>query len=102
MAFTLGFAPEKFDVDVSAGADFYSSLRRKDGTDWAATAQVILDFGVGINPWVATLTGPVATWDIDQAVVDAVIAAKPKKVRLWYVDGGTRLLWGSGALKQVG
>lgn len=97
MTFTLGYTPEKFKLIVASGSDFFSSLRRSDDTDWPESSLVTLDFGNEMQ-WDATLDGPTATWDVDQAEVAAVIAAKPKKVRLWYVDGEVRLLWASGVL----
>jgi len=98
MAFTLGSAPEKFKVVVSAGSDFFSALTRSDGQPWPDGAELIIDFGDAAPAWHAALAGATATWAVDEADVDALIAAKPKKVRLFYVDGDTRLLWAQGAL----
>lgn len=97
MSFTLGFTPEKFKLVVAAGSDFYASLVRSDGNDWSDSAELILDFADGAT-WTADLSGATATWDVDQDDVDVVIALKPKKVRLWYVDGETRTLWAQGSL----
>lgn len=96
MSFTLGYTPEKFKLALTAGSDFFSALTRSDGASWPDGTQLVLEFDTGAS-WPAALSGATATWDIDQDVVDAVIAARPRKVRLWYVDGETRLLWAQGA-----
>lgn len=98
MTFTLGYAPEKFKLTVTAGADFFQALTRSDDVPWSSTAELILDFDNAAPAWHATLSGATATWDVDQTEVDALIAARPRKVRLYYVDGETRLVWGVGAL----
>lgn len=108
MTFTLGFAPENFSVLLSAGSDFVAALRRSDNTAWPAGITLTLDFGAVTNPatpdadpvpvqWAATLNGPTATWDVDETQVALALLAT--KVRLWYVEGETRLLWASGAVK---
>lgn len=97
MTFTLGQAPEKLTVVLVAGADFVSSLDRSDGEPWP-DVEISLDFGTAV--WPATLDGASARWNVDQADVDALLATRPRSVRLWYVDGPTRLLWAQGAIKQ--
>lgn len=96
MTFTLGYTPEKFRLVITAGSDFYAPLTRSDGVPWPAGCQLVLDFDNGTT-WPATLQGANATWDVDQDDVDALIATRPRKVRLWYVEGETRLLWAQGA-----
>lgn len=98
MTFTLGYTPEKFKLVLAAGADFFSALTRSDGQPWPVGSELILDFAGAAPSWTATLSGATATWDVDQADVDALIAARPRKVRLFYVDGEARLLWAVGAL----
>lgn len=97
MTFTLGYTPEKFKVIVAAGADFYAALTRSDDTDWPASSVLTLDFGEG-TLWEATLSGATAQWNVDQVDVDVLIARRPRGVKLWYVDGATRLLWAHGSL----
>lgn len=99
MAFTLGSAPDTLKVVLVKGADFVSTLTRKDGTDWPVDTEVVLEFKT-TSPvsWSATLTGSSAMWNVDQADVDALIAAKPRSVKLWYVEGEVRLLWAQGDL----
>lgn len=99
MAFTLGQAPDTLRVTLVGGADFVSSLRRKDGTPWPANSSLKLAFSPttgSVVEWAATFANAVAIWDVDQVDVDALIALKPRVVRLWYSEGDLRLLWAQG------
>lgn len=98
MTFTLGRAPEKLRVVVSADGDFISGIRRADGTDWPVGTSLILDFGG--TEWPSVNTADLALWSVDAAQVDALIAARPRRAQLWFVDGETRLLWASGSLVE--
>jgi len=93
MAFTLGHAPDRLNVILIAGSDFASSLKRKDGVAWPVV-EISLDFGS--TEWPATVVDDVASWDVDQDDVDLLIAARPRGVKLWYVEGERRLLWAQG------
>lgn len=95
MTFTMGYAPQDFLVVLAHGSDFATSLRRTDGADWPTGLAVSIDFSTG-ESWAAQVDGSLISWSVDAAVVDAVIAAAPDAVRLWYVDGLTRLLWARG------
>lgn len=97
MTFTLGYKPEKFKVEMSANSDFTAALVRSNGTDWPAGSTLSLSFEGG-QDFAAALDGTTATWLIDEADVNALIAIKPKSVKLWYVEGSTRLLWAIGSL----
>lgn len=97
MTFKLGYKPEKFTFEVSPGSDFFGGLEREDGTDWPAGSQVELEV-VGGESFDAALTGAVASWVIDETKVDEIIALKPKKIRIWYIEGETRLVWAIGSL----
>lgn len=97
MTFTLGYKPEKFKLDLSPGSDFFAGLERDDDTDWPDGSEVTLEV-VGGESFPADLAGPVASWEIDEVQVDEIIDLKPKKIKLWYVEGTTRLLWGIGTL----
>jgi hypothetical protein len=95
MSFTMGYTPQDFVVILAQGADFATVLRRTDGTPWPAGLAVSIDFSTG-QSWGAQVDGELISWTIDAAQVDEVIAANPASVRLWYVDGATRLMWGAG------
>lgn len=100
MPLTMGQAPEALKVVLVAGADFVTQLRRKDNSPWPSAAQLQLAFDRegGVTEWPASFAGSTAIWDIDVADVNALIAQRPRFVRLWYVDGGLRLIWAQGEL----
>lgn len=81
---------------LPTGADFVASLTRQDGTDWPAGPGIGVQIEVGAATWVATTAGPTVTWDVDEALVAAVIATAPKKARLVYVNGASKVLWATG------
>lgn len=86
----LGNSPDKLTVNLVSGDPVSFSLTLKSGgvpTPWPAPPE--LEFGMGAT-WVATLNSDetTATWDEDQAAVNAVMASSNKVVRL-AVDGLT-------------
>jgi predicted ThiF/HesA family dinucleotide-utilizing enzyme len=90
---TLGSAPASMSLLLVPGADFVCTLVSQDGT-WPATAAIAIE--VADATWEATVSGTDAVFNVDQAQVNAVIAQDPNRFKLWYTDGTTRLLWGSG------
>lgn len=104
MALVLGSTPEELRVTLVRGADFVSTLRRKDGSNWPAGSQVLLEFIKSTPPnveWSATISTSTVVWNVDQVEVDALIAVKARAVKLWYVEGGLRLLWAQGEIEVV-
>jgi hypothetical protein len=95
----LGADPIRVELHLSRGSDFTCVLHSNSG-DWPDTAAITLE--VGDATWTATAVGPDATFDIDLAAVDAIIAESPRTVRLWYEDGATRILWGLGPVSVRG
>lgn len=93
MTVTLGAVPQQMTLALVEGGDFVCTLVSGDG-DWPATAQVAID--VGGQTWAGTLAGADARFDVDKALVATVIAAKPRRFTLRYVDGTTDLTWGVG------
>lgn len=89
----LGYSPTHMTLTLAEGGDFVTTLVSQDG-DWPATAVITIE--VGTAEWTATLVDNEARFSVDQVEVDAVIAESAKTFRLWYTDGDTRLLWGSG------
>jgi hypothetical protein len=105
MPLELGSVPETLRVILVRGADFVSTLRRKDGSPWPVGSQIILEFqraGAPSYEWAAATNGALAVWDVDQQDVDAVIAGRVRGVKLWYVEGGLRLLWAQGDIDVRG
>jgi hypothetical protein len=99
MSFNLGRAPERFTVTLVENADFIAALRRANGEDWPGTLQVSLVFNdTDETTWTATINGPQLLWNVDKVESDAVFAARPKKVTLWYVDGDVEISWAQGTV----
>jgi hypothetical protein len=89
----LGYSPTSMTLALAQGGDFVTTLVSQDG-NWPGTAVITIE--VADATWTATLVTNEARFNVDQADVDAVIAKNPSKFRLWYTDGATRLLWGTG------
>lgn len=99
MTFTMGRAADTFTLYLTTDADFIDALIRKDGEDWALTVVATLTFPTDpITEWVGTLNGERIEWNVDVVDVAEVIAARPKKVKLWYVNDDIRLLWAAGVV----
>lgn len=94
--FTLGNAPHRMTLVLSSGADFVASLTRADGEPWPAGEGNSVTIEVADVIWVGTPVGATITWDVDEADVTLVIAQKPKKARLFYTNGPTKVLWATG------
>lgn len=97
MSFTMGYTPQECTVVLTPGADFVCTLSRVDSQPWPAGLQLTLQLGT--HQWDAELSGDLATWVVDQELVDAALADDPQHARLWYVDGDTRLLWAAGRVQ---
>lgn len=94
--------PEELRVGLVAGADFIRTLESEDG-DWPGTAVIKLIFNdTDATTWTATIAGADATWNIDKAVVDALIADAPTRAKVTYVDGPVDLLWAVGGVTLRG
>lgn len=91
----LGFSPVSMTLALANSADFVTTLQSQDG-DFPTSAAISIE--VGTSTWTATIVGNEARFNVDQTEVDVVIAQSPRHFRLWYVDGETRLLWGSGTV----
>jgi len=101
VTFTLGRTPDKFELVLSNDADFVSALRRPDTAGpWPLTLEATIEIATETpTEWTATVDEQYLRWEVDEAEVATVIAARPKKAKLWYVDGTTRLLWATGTVK---
>lgn len=95
---TLGSQPAELSVVLNADADFDAILRRGDEQDWDDSHVLKLTFVFrGTAPtvsWSATFSGVDASFSKDRVDVNAVIAARPSKVQLWYDE----LLWATGTV----
>lgn len=94
MTLTLGSAPQQLTVVLIRDADFVAVLHNSAG-DWDAGVSIELRFGDTV--WVATLAGADATFNVDKAAVNALVATKPRTARLFYVDGDVDLCWATGS-----
>lgn len=102
MTFTLGREPEKFKLVLVDDADFITSLLRTDGDDWPVGLEATIE--VLTSPpteWDGELDGEYIRWNVDVAEVQPVYDARPKKAKLWYVDGGVRILWATGTVERL-
>lgn len=104
MADTLALGKKALALEVSLyrEADFVDSLQREDGTPWPVGSTLTLQITLGDNStvsWPATYAGDTARWNVDKVEVMAAINARPKAVRLWYVEDDADLLWGQGKVK---
>ena len=94
MSFTLGAEVEKMTVVLSVDADFFATLRNRDGV-WDPAAVIQLRFHGGPT-WTATISGADAVFEVDKAVVAPVITARISKASLYYTQGASEILWASG------
>lgn len=96
----VGQQPADLTVRLTPGADLFATLRRDDGTSWQAGDTMWLEFvygaGVPVDRVDLVLDGTDARLEIDALVIDQLISKRPRKVKLWYENGATRLLWALG------
>ncbi len=101
MAVTLGVVPFDLNVQLAPDADFTSSITNNAG-NWAGGTAIELRLSAssaGTSPtvWPATITGAVASWEVDKALVATALAAGVSYARLHYIDPASHdLLWGKG------
>lgn len=101
MTIQLGTIPENLRVHLAADADFVASMTSTTGT-WPGTGvtlELIDPMGTVVASWPATISGAVASWDVDAAEVAPVVAAGVRTARLHYTDSaGSDLLWARGSV----
>lgn len=93
-SFSLGQTPHQMTLELAADTDFIAVLRRTDGADWDVGTAI--EVAIGDEVWPAAISGPNATWEVDEVDVNALIATNPKKARLYYSLGTQKVLWASG------
>lgn len=82
-------------VVLSPGTDFVATLARSDGVAWPAGTAIQLQLDAQ-SPLSASITGTTVSFDVSDTLVDAAIALNPKKAKLYYINGSTKLLWAAG------
>lgn len=100
----LGFQALPAVFHLTKGSDFISSLQTEDGSDWPAGTHIAIEMA-DLATWPATISGPTATWAVDKADVDAVLAQLPPiaKARVTYTDdSGVFLVWYTGKVRRHG
>jgi len=105
MSIELGTTPELLTVSLTRGADFIQTLSSTDaaGTpvDWVTGEVVSLVFDMTApTTWVATITGPDAVWNVDKAVVTALLDAGVRHANLIYTAGDVDLVWARGSVSS--
>lgn len=96
MTFTLGLTPLSMDVQLSADADFDTTIVNTDG-DWAVGEALELRFGDG-TIWAATMAGDEAAFHADKAAVNTLIAVEPAYAALFCIDGTAEAQWANGTV----
>jgi hypothetical protein len=100
--FELGNEPKKATLYLNAGADHTSTIQREGIEPWDPATDIYLEIEFADKSEAvatAVIDGTNAIITIDQDDVDAYIARRPRKVRVWYHLGETRLLWGLGEVR---
>lgn len=105
MATGFGFVAEPMVLHLmTADADFIQTIQTSDGSDFPDGAAVTLKIGTASPTlWSATITGPSAAWNVDKAVVAALVPGTALLAHVLYADdSGADLVWFSGKVKWHG
>lgn len=105
MALSLGGEPLPLFVKLNEHKDFICTLASQDA-DWPDGAVIALEFGDDdATTWAAEIDGPDASWNVDKAVVDALIgrldSSAKRRARLSYTEGSTDLPWAQGSVQII-
>jgi hypothetical protein len=101
MALQLGLTPDDLTVTLARDADFIASLVSIDQNtgvevDYLAGTEIYLILN-GTERWDATVAGNSADWNIDKALVNALInSGGQRNAVLYYVNGTTEQMWAKG------
>lgn len=107
MTINFGALPARASFTLSSDADFYQEVQTTDGTAYPGTAVMQLrwlnGFDVVIGTWSASFAASTATFQVDKAVVAALLAGAPVQGRVFYEDGagGPELLLAQGVINDV-
>lgn len=98
----LGFVPIQLSVHLTRDADFAATLRTSDSSNFPSGTAVTLELqksGSAASTWAATVAADSAVWNVDKAVVNALVPRTRYAARVIYNDGtGTDLVWFSGSV----
>lgn len=107
MTINFGGLPIRATFTMSTDADFYQVVRTSDGSDFPVTTVMVLRWldavDTVLSSWTATVSGDIATFHEDKAVVAALLALTPVQGRLLYEDGvgGPELLLAKGNIHDL-
>lgn len=97
MAVNLLAAVEAMTINLTRATDFIRIIETVNPEVFPGGCVVEIRWyqtnGTLIGTWGATVTSTDATWNVDKAVVDALIAQVPTQAKLFYIDGTIDLLW---------
>lgn len=102
MSVSLGYRPVGLTLTVTPASTFAAALRSSAGA-WADGTGISLVFhtadGSVVATWAAAISGDTASWTEPPTEVDALIAAAPSRVVLWYTDGTYPIEWARGVIE---
>lgn len=105
-AINLGAVPLSLKVNLTEGADFVQEIHTASGDPWPDGTEITLELyaqnGTLLETWPATIDADYARWNVDKADVDALIADKPKRAALLYVNGTADATWARGSVSVRG
>lgn len=94
----LGLQPETLRILLTTGSDFHCILSEKTGAAWDVGASIKLDLDGTV--WAATISGADATWIVDKAQADLILAGT--KAKLIYTNGSVDQVWAVGEVVRSG
>ena len=106
MTINFGVKPARASWTLTDDADFYSTVQTRDLSNFPATAVISVVFvdaaGGVLATYTATGVGATATFNVDKAVIAALLLTEPAQGRLFYQDGvgGPELLMAKGPIND--
>lgn len=101
---SFGTSPIPGVIKLSRYSDFVTEMISNTGS-WPDTAQIEFRFlAANTNTWVtwpATISGPIATWNVDKDDVAAMLNTGATRYWLFYLEGDYDLEWSKGPIEEV-
>lgn len=103
MSIVLGSVPDTLVLNLTHGGDFVQSMESvvsdTDDTpvDWVDGETLTIVFSNAVT-WPADLAGNVASWAIDKADVETLVATNYLKAKLVYTADTLDVVWAQGVV----